>query len=222
MPTRRAPTRRAVFLPAAFAAAVPSLVPSLSWAQVLAPRQPPSRAQQGGEELTPTPQCIESKDAASKDTLTLPLAEGPYYKPGSPERHNLNENGITGTPLRVGGYVLTRSCRPVPKALVDLWQANDAGQYDEEGFRLRGHRYTDEQGRWQFETIVPGLYAGRTRHLHMKVQAPGRDVLTTQLFFPADEQRNIRDSLFNKRLLMTVAANEAGQIGRFDFVLDMA
>lgn len=209
------PTRRALILPAALVAAAPRL----AFGQMLAPR---SGGGERGGELTPTPRCPEVKDPGGKDAPTPALTEGPYFKPQSPERSTLTEPGLTGTPLRVGGYVLTRSCKPVADALVDLWQANEAGEYDAEGYRLRGHQYTDAQGRWQFETIVPGVYAGRTRHLHVKVQAPGRDVLTTQLYFPADEQRNLRDALFNKRLLMEVAANEAGMIGRYDFVLDMA
>jgi len=52
------------------------------------------------------------------------------------------------------------------------------------GYRLRGHQFTDEAGRYALETVVPGLYPGRTRHLHVKVQAPNQPVLTTQLYFP--------------------------------------
>ena len=68
--------------------------------------------------------------------------------------------------------MLTRGCRPVERALVDLWHADDGGAYDNRGFRYRGHVFTDEQGRYRFRTILPGLYPGRTRHYHVKVQAP--------------------------------------------------
>ena len=69
----------------------------------------------------------------------------------------------------------------VARALLDVWHADDRGGYDTAGFRLRGHQFTDGSGRFELETIVPGLYPGRTRHIHVKVQAPNGPILTTQL-----------------------------------------
>ena len=54
------------------------------------------------------------------------------------------------------------------KALVELGHADENGNYDNGGYRLRGHQLTDAEGRWWFDTIVPGLYLGRTRHLDLK------------------------------------------------------
>src|ERR671923_286173 len=71
------------------------------------------------------------------------------------------------------------------------------------GFPLRGHQFTDDAGRYRLETVVPGLYPGRTRHIHVKVQAPNQPVLTTQLYFPG-EARNAADGIFNQALLMQV------------------
>src|SRR5215213_4817710 len=53
------------------------------------------------------------------------------------------------TVRQLKGLVLTRNCRPVGRILVDLWHADDAGDYDNTGFRLRGHQYTDAQGRYR-------------------------------------------------------------------------
>ncbi len=103
----------------------------------------------------------------------------------------------------VTGSVLARDCQPIAHALVDFWQADAQGVYDNTGYRLRGHQFTDEAGRYALETVVPGLYPGRTRHLHVKVQAPNQPVLTTQLYFPG-ESYNATDGLFNPHLLMTV------------------
>ena len=103
---------------------------------------------------------------------------------------------------------------------MDFWQADDAGQYDNRGFRLRGHQYTDAKGVYRLETIVPGLYPGRTRHLHVKVQAPAQRILTTQLYFPG-EARNARDRIYDKDLLMAMAKPGLGGDARFDFVLDL-
>ncbi len=94
------------------------------------------------------------------------------------------------------------------------------GPYFKPGFRLRGHQFTDATGRYRLETVVPGLYPGRTRHFHVKVQAPNQPVLTTQLYFP-EEPANRRDSIFNPDLVMRVRDEEGGKLATFDFVLDL-
>jgi protocatechuate 3,4-dioxygenase beta subunit len=166
------------------------------------------------QELSPTPACHDG------DEPTLPETEGPFFKPKSPRRSDLREPGIPGRPVDLSGVVLTRSCRPVANALVDLWQADDAGDYDNKGFRLRGHVFTDAAGRYAFRTIMPGLYPGRTRHYHVKVQAPNRPVLTTQFYFP-DQKENRSDAFFHRELVMQVAGADDALRARFDVVLAM-
>jgi len=167
-----------------------------------------------GAELPPTPECRDAHDVTPRQT------EGPYYTPNTPERANLREPGMKGTSVALGGLVLTRSCKPVANAIVDLWHADDAGTYDNAGFRLRGFVKTDAEGRYAFQTIVPGLYPGRTRHYHAKVQAPRAPLLTTQLYFP-DEPGNARDFLYRKELLIRSAKVADGMAARFDFVVDI-
>ena len=168
-----------------------------------------------GKTLAPTPECADA------DEPTPSMTEGPFFTPRSPRRSSLLEPGMAGTRIVLSGRVFTRDCRPVPGALLDFWHADDAGDYDNEGYRLRGHLFTDAEGRWRLETIVPGQYPGRTRHYHLKVRAPGGHVLTTQLFFPGDA-RNQRDGIFNPDLLMVVSDAKDGKHGRFNFVLDRA
>src|SRR4051794_5524169 len=81
--------------------------------------------------------------------------------------------------MTIAGYVLAQNCKPVGRALVELWHADQTGTYDNSGFKLRGHQFTDAEGRWRFDTIVPGLYPGRTRHYHLKAQRLGGSLLTT-------------------------------------------
>jgi protocatechuate 3,4-dioxygenase beta subunit len=164
--------------------------------------------------LAPTPECHDG------DAATLRQTEGPFFKPSSPERADLIEAGMAGQPIELVGFVLTRACRPVPNALLDLWQADASGDYDNSGFRLRGHVRADADGRYRFGTIVPGAYEGRTRHLHVKVAPPTGRLLTTQLYFPG-EPKNAKDGLFRKELLIRTAKNAGSLAGRFDFVLDM-
>ena len=139
--------------------------------------------------------------------------EGPYFVPGSPRRRSLRA-GLAGRPLLLTGRVLSPSCRPRRHALLDFWQADGAGEYDNEGSGGRGHQYTDAQGRFRLATVVPGLYPGRTRHIHVKVQPRGGELLTTQLYFPR-EARNRGDGIFDEALLMRVTGTRA----RFDFVV---
>lgn len=164
--------------------------------------------------LPATPQCRDADDPTPAQT------EGPYFTPNSPERANLVEGDMPGERMSLIGFVLDRRCNPVPHALLDLWHADSSGQYDNQGYRLRGHLFSDDQGRFLFETIVPGLYPGRTRHFHLKVQAPKKDILTTQLYFP-NEPQNARDRIFDDALLMDMKQDAVATIGRYDFVLDI-
>ena len=128
---------------------------------------------------------------------------------------------MAGTPIVLTGLVLTRSCQPLPGVLVELWHADDEGVYDNTGYRLRGHQFTGPDGAYRFETIMPGLYPGRTRHFHVKYQAPDHPVLTTQLYFP-DEPANGRDRIFSPELLVALSKGDRAAIARFDAVLDIA
>ncbi|MER3420324.1 MAG: hypothetical protein C4290_07295 [Chloroflexota bacterium] len=85
-------------------------------------------------------------------TSTPAQTEGPYYKAGSPGRTTLWEPGMGGTRLLITGSVVDTDCRPIAGAWLDFWQADDAGRYDNDGYTLRGHQYTDEHGRFTLET----------------------------------------------------------------------
>ncbi|GGZ23526.1 carbohydrate-binding protein [Streptomyces nitrosporeus] len=169
----------------------------------------------GNAPLALTPACDDGDDP------TPPQMEGPYFKPNSPLRTSLVTSSTPGVPLTVSGYVFGRACRPVPGVLLDFWQADTNGAYDMAGFAFRGHQFTGADGSFKLTTIVPGLYPGRTRHIHVKAQAPGRPVLTTQLYFPG-EPRNATDALYDPALLMNVRSAGQGREGSFDFVLDVA
>ena len=163
--------------------------------------------------LPATPACHDGDEA------TLRQTEGPFFKPSSPGRVELLETGMPGQPIELVGFVLSRACKPHAGALLDFWQADDKGRYDNSAFRLRGHQFTDAEGRYRLRSIVPGLYPGRTRHIHVKVQPSGGRVLTTQLYFPG-ESENRSDGLFRKELLVRTAKNAGWLAGRFDFVVD--
>ena len=167
-------------------------------------------------ELSLTPECGEAHDLTPEET------EGPYFTRSSPEKSSLLESGMGGTRLLVSGWVLGIDCQPVSGALLDFWQADDRGQYDNVGYRLRGHQFTDANGQYSLETIIPGLYPGRTRHIHVKAQAPGARVLTSQLYFQG-EPANQRDGIFMPVLAMNLQDDESGaKTAQFNFVVATA
>jgi protocatechuate 3,4-dioxygenase beta subunit len=164
------------------------------------------------QSLAATPACGDG------DEPTIQQTEGPFFTPDSPERRSLLESDTRGVYMLVSGQVLGTDCMPIAGALLDFWHADADGIYDNEGYKLRGHQFADDQGRYELETIMPGLYPGRTRHFHVKVQRPNGPVLTTQLYFP-DEPDNATDGIFDERLLMSMLPAETGVHGQFDFVL---
>ncbi len=158
--------------------------------------------------------------------LTEPNIEGPFFAPGSPERTSLRELGMPGVPLRLAGRVLAPDCSPLSAALLDFWQADDNGVYDNTGFTLRGHQYTGADGAYVLEAIVPGHYPNgatfRPAHLHVKAGAQGFKLLTTQLYFEGDPY-NGTDPFIRPSLIMSLTDGTDGvKLATFDFVLTPA
>ncbi|MGZ8425566.1 MAG: dioxygenase family protein [Candidatus Binatia bacterium] len=164
--------------------------------------------------MEPTPACADTDD------ITPPQTAGPFYKPRSPERKSLLEPGILGSKIILAGAVRSTKCKPVQGALVDFWQADGSGAYDNAGYRLRGHQFADGAGRYRLETVVPGVYPGRTRHFHVRIQAPNRPALTTQLYLPG-EPENKKDFIFNAKLVVALGGSAGAKTANFDFVLDL-
>jgi protocatechuate 3,4-dioxygenase beta subunit len=156
---------------------------------------------------------------ACKVTLTPAQTEGPYYLAGAPMKASLVEAGMAGTRVLLTGRVITSQCAPVAGAIVDVWQADDAGAYDLKGYRLRGKVTADAQGTYAIETILPGLYPGRTRHIHVKISIPGGATVTTQVYFP-NENANKTDGIFDAAMLAKMSDGAGGaKVATIDFVL---
>ena len=171
-----------------------------------------SKAMAGTTQLEPTPAC----NAAA--ALTRTQTAGPFFTPNTPLRRSFRDEPGSGESLDLVGFVKTPDCRPVANAIVELWHADARGRYDNEGYAMRGHQFTDAEGRFLFETIVPGRYPGRTLHYHVIVAPADARPLTTQLYFPNDEG-NDRDWGFDERLLLDIGEYSGVATGRFDFVV---
>jgi len=96
-----------------------------------------------------------------------------------------------GQRMIISGRVFNLDCTEfLPDTSIDVWHANDAGAYDNQGFNLRGVTKSNEQGFYMFETILPGKYLNgdefRPSHIHFRIQPPDSDLIITQLYFEGD------------------------------------
>lgn len=137
----------------------------------------------------PEHQLVDECFAITQDYYGL----GPYYKAGPPDivDNKLADDAEPGTKLILSGIVKTLDCtKIIPNTKIDIWHANDAGAYDTAGYNLRGVAYSNEQGFYLIETILPGKYlnAGvfRPRHFHFRIAPPGFSNFVTQLYFEGD------------------------------------
>jgi protocatechuate 3,4-dioxygenase beta subunit len=159
-------------------------------------------------------------------TLTTGQMEGPFYSPKTPERRDIRDP-LVGEALVVAGRVLDPQCRPIAGAVLDFWQTDHLGRYDNQGYRYRGHQRTDDAGRFELVTVRPSPYTAmsifRTSHIHVKVQGANTRLLTTQLYLPDAEETNSRDWGYLPALAIQYLSREAGaERAVFDFVLENA
>ena len=152
------------------------------------------------------------------EALTLAQTEGPYFTPNTPLKTDFSADDPKGKVFILQGRVLNQACVPQAQALVELWHADSLGVYDNEEYQLRGHVLTDVQGRFQFKTVLPGLYPGRARHFHLKVQRRNGRVLTTQLYFP-NERSNAADWIYDPALVMQVGVVQGVTAGSYQFIV---
>ena len=166
--------------------------------------------------LEATPECDETDDNI----------EGPFYKAGAPDRSTLVDRGMPGLPLIVTGRVLSTQCKPLAGAVLDVWQCDANGVYDNKGYTLRGKLHSDDKGRYEIRTILPPPYnigdsRFRPAHIHLKISAPGTPVLTTQLYFDGDKYNTV-DRAFRKSLALRPKEAKGGKLATFDFHIKTA
>lgn len=152
--------------------------------------------------------------------------EGPFYVPGAPFRDSLHDKPT----LLLSGTVTDTDGNPVPAAVLDFWQADEAGVYDNDGFNLRGKVIADKGGGtsasgncYRLQTIRPGNYPisdteFRCAHIHVKVTAEGYKPLTTQLYF-VDDKYDAADHWFDPARCVQFTDRNMRE-ARFDFVLE--
>jgi catechol 1,2-dioxygenase len=149
---------------------------------------------------------------------TLHEIEGPYYRLGAPHRNVLLEEGDEAE-LVVSGRVLNEKGTPIPGAVISVWMSDHDGNYDMVGYRYHGYFFADEEGRYEFTSIIPGCYEPRdAKHLHVKVQGDSSPV-TTQLYLEG-EPGTEDDAFYSESSLVRCRVDENGvKRGTFDFVV---
>ncbi|MFJ3776300.1 catechol 1,2-dioxygenase [Streptomyces sp. NPDC090075] len=178
--------------------------------------------------------------------------EGPYYIPNAPslaaEATLPMRDGEAGTPLLFQGQVTSVDGTPLSGATVEIWHADDDGYYSQFApglpeWNLRGAVSADEQGIFRIHTVQPapyqiptdgacgtlisaaGWHAWRPAHIHLKVSAPGHQLITTQLYFKGGS--HVTDdiaSAVKPELILdpSPAGDGKSREVTYDFVLDKA
>lgn len=164
---------------------------------------------------------IEEMNSPRPPGCTPNTVAGPFYRTDAPDRAygaSLSLDG-RGTPLAVTGRVLSLGGAPVAGALIEVWQANGLGKYENQEpdlqpeNNLRGRLRSDDLGRFAFRSVMPAGYAlpsdgpvgalmrrlglglDRPAHIHFRVSAPGHERLTTHIF-DRDDPAIGRDAVF--------------------------
>ena len=186
---------------------------------------------------------------AEQLNATPEQTEGPYYPTTLPLDTdndlviiNSNLTAAVGQITYLSGRILNPSGEPVRNAYLEIWHADNSGAYIDPssiGYATRdlnfqgfGRFQTGSSGEYVFRTIKPGLYTGRTRHIHFKVKVSGQPTLTSQLYILGEPQNatdsvltGIRDAQARNSVIVPFAPIEGSTVGalaaKFDIVLSV-
>lgn len=179
---------------------------------------------------------LPSSEQMECDPTTLDYyGQGPFYSANPPEIEGsvLASENEPGIRLTIAGRVRNLDCTEfLPNCLIDVWHANDAGAYDNEGYNLRGYTHSNAQGFYSFETIVPGKYLNggsfRPAHIHYRITPEDHPMLITQLYFegddsiPGDAAASIASGQYDasNRIILLTTNDDGSKSGIWDIVID--
>lgn len=178
---------------------------------------------------------INKIDSECDPTTLDYYGQGPFYTENPP----IKDDGLIASPdeagqrIRISGRITNLDCTEIlAGTIVDVWHANDEGQYDNQGYNLRGKVIANEQGFYMFETILPGKYLNgsqyRPSHIHFKITPPAYPTLTTQLYFEGDTSiaddaaASITSGQYDAshRIIELSESVDGVREGRWDIVID--
>ena len=156
--------------------------------------------------------------------------EGPFYPQVLPSDRDadlvtFNGRDYGGEVIEMAGRVRDLSGAPKAGAVIEIWHCDPAGIYPHVGrnnggvtdpnFQGYGAVKTGSDGGYRFRTIRPGVYPGRVRHIHARISVDDRRALSTQMYFPEDD--NAGDFLFRRGGDALVASRIEGPPVRYQF-----
>lgn len=135
----------------------------------------------------------ENPSAFKGDCTTTDDILGPFYRAGAPIRNDITTSAFKEEKISIKGVVYQGDCKtPLEGALVEFWQADPNGEYDNEteDFLFRGRLIADENGQYEFKTFSPGRYLNgstyRPKHIHFRVRGADHKELISQIYFKGD------------------------------------
>lgn len=170
---------------------------------------------------------LKAEDIVNCDPTTTDML-GPFFSAGAPETSSIVPDSYEGEKLILTGRLTGTDCEiGLANAVLDFWQADENGDYDDDGFNFRGKVITDNEGYYNLETIIPGKYLNgsqyRPAHIHLKVQAEGYEELITQIYFegdvdiPNDYWASLPSAI--NRIIPISAGTIGDWYGEFDIIL---
>ncbi|MEM5434521.1 intradiol ring-cleavage dioxygenase [Paraburkholderia diazotrophica] len=152
---------------------------------------------------------------------------GPFYREGAhDEAYGANIARTEGEPALFRGRLVDESGKPVPNALIEVWETANNGMYegqdpDQPESNLRGRFRSGPNGEYAFRSIKPtpypiptdgpvgqmllavGRHPMRPAHVHFLIQAPGYETITTALY-SADDRYVESDAVFGVKASLIV------------------
>lgn len=148
--------------------------------------------------------------------MTPSAGEGPFYPTPTMRNPDVDNDLVKvaglikeagGEVMFLKGLVADRDGTPQIGVRVEIWQCDMNGRYmhpgddrslsHDQAFQGFGHDITGPDGTYQFRTIKPAIYPGRTPHIHVKVLDRDAELLTTQ-FYIKNHVANATDSLHRR------------------------
>jgi protocatechuate 3,4-dioxygenase alpha subunit len=124
-----------------------------------------------------------------------------------------------GEPIEITGRVVELDGRPLDNVILEIWQADAAGRFDNPDFLGWGRAATDAQGNYRFRTIKPGAWPGRAPHVNFLILYSGlmRQLQTVMFFDNSDDPVLLALPLSNRARLVACKVDPTSY--RFDIRL---
>jgi protocatechuate 3,4-dioxygenase alpha subunit len=148
---------------------------------------------------------------------------GPFFPrefaQGANDLTRLDGKPVAGEPIEIGGRVAQGNGSPVDNLVLEIWQADSEGRYDNPAFFGWGRAATDAQGVYAFRTVRPGVVPGRIAHVNFCIVYSGlmRHLQTVMFFALAPDP--VLDAVSPSLRPRLVAARTGPTAYRFDIRL---